>query len=82
MRAWQRESPATHRPVVAAAGEVEFPTDGTAIHTTRGGREVRLSLFAKGPGGGPVTDLDAWDEDRLPAPSLRVATATIRTSAA
>ena len=82
MRTWQRESPEASRPFLAAAGEVEFQTDGTCVNTTRGWREVRLSIFAKRPRGEPVTDLDDWDEDRLPAPSVRVATAAIRTSAA
>ena len=82
MRAWQRESPEASRPFVAAAGDVEFQTDGTCVNTTKGWREVRLSIFAKRPRGEPVTDLNAWDQDRLPAPGVRVATAAIRTSAA
>src|SRR5262249_14939489 len=47
-----------------------------------GWREVRLSIFAKRPRGVPVTDLDAWDDERLPQPTARIATAAIRSSAA
>jgi hypothetical protein len=43
---------------------------------------VRLSIFAKRRRGEPVTDLDGWDDQRLPAPHARVATAAIRTSTA
>lgn len=81
MRAWQREDPEAARPFREAAGEVEFQTDGTCVNTTGGWREVRLSLFAKRERGRPVVDLDAWDEQRLPEPTARVATAAIRTSA-
>jgi hypothetical protein len=81
-RAWQREDPEAVRPFRQARGEVEFQTDGTSVNTTGGWRELRLSLFAKRPRGKPVTDLDAWDEERLPEPTARVATAAIRTSAA
>src|SRR5262249_52605987 len=82
MRTWQREDPAASRPFGKAQGDVEFQTDGTCVNTTRGWREVRLSIFAKRPRGEPVVELDAWDDQRLPAPRVRVAVAAIRTSAA
>jgi hypothetical protein len=82
MRAWQREDPEAARPFREATGDVEFQTDGTCVNTTGGWREVRLSIFAKRRRGEPVTDLDDWDEQRLPAPHARVATAAIRTSEA
>jgi hypothetical protein len=82
MRTWQREDPEAARRFRAAAGDVEFQTDGTCVNTTGGWREVRLSIFAKRRRGEPVTDPDDWDEQRLPAPHVRVATAAIRTSAA
>ena len=82
MRAWQREDPEAARPFREAEGDVEFQTDGTCVNTTGGWREVRLSIFAKRQRGEPVTDLDDWDEQRLPAPHARVATAAIRTSEA
>jgi hypothetical protein len=82
MRPWQRDDPEAARPFRAAKGDVEFQTDGTCVNTTGGWREVRLSIFAKRKPGTPVTDLDDWDEQRMPAPHARVATAAIRTSEA
>lgn len=81
-RAWQREDPEAARRFREAGGEVEFQTDGTSVNTTGGWREIRLSIFAKRKRGEPVTDLDAWNDERLPAPTARVATAAIRVSAA
>ncbi len=82
MRAWQREQPQASQTFRAAEGEVEFQTDGTAVNTTGGWREVRLSIFAKRPRGQPITDLEDWDDQRLPEPTARIATAGIRTSEA
>src|SRR5262249_38230678 len=82
MRAWQRDDPAAARPFRRADGDVEFQTDGTMVNTTGGWREVRLSIFAKRRRGRPVTDPDDWDDQRLPAPHVRVATAAVRTGAA
>jgi hypothetical protein len=82
IRAWQRDDPEAARPFREAKGDVEFQTDGTCVNTTGGWREVRPSIFAKRRRGEPVTDLDDWDEQRMPAPHVRVATAAIRTSAA
>jgi hypothetical protein len=80
MRAWQREAPAAAERFREAEGDVEFQTDGTCVNTTGGWREVRLSIFAKRRRGEPVTDLDDWDDQRLPPPHARVATAAIRAS--
>jgi hypothetical protein len=82
MRAWQREQPEASQTFRTAKGDAEFQTDGTAVNTTGGWREVRLSIFAKRPRGQPITDLDDWDDQRLPEPTARVATAGIRTSEA
>jgi hypothetical protein len=82
MRAWQRDDPEASRAFHSAQGDVELQTDGTCVNTTGGRREVRLSIFAKRQRGEPVTDLDDWDDQRLPAPHARVATAAIRTSEA
>jgi hypothetical protein len=69
MREWQRQAPAASAAFRAAAGDVEFQTDGTSVNTTAGWREMRLSVFAKrhraGPGGEP------------PAPHARVLTAAV-----
>ena len=80
MRAWRRDDPEAARPFREADGEVEFQTDGTCVNTTEGWREMRLSIFAKRHRGEPAGDLDAWDDQRLPAPAARAATAGIRTS--
>ena len=82
MRAWQREDSEAVQAFRQAQGEVEFQTDGTCVNTTGGWREMRLSIFAKRPRGEPVLDLEAWDEQRLPEPTARFATASIRTSTA
>src|SRR4051812_2449714 len=80
MRAWQRDDPGAGAAFREAEGDVEFQTDGTSVNTAGGWREMRLSIFAKRGRGEPVTDLDAWGDQRLPAPTARVAAAGIRTS--
>jgi len=82
MRAWQREDPEASRAFAKAEGDIEFQTDGTSVNTTGGWREIRLSLFAKRERGEPVTDLDAWPGERLPAPRARVAFAGLKASEA
>ena len=79
MRAWQRDDPEAGAAFREAAGAVEFQTDGTSVNTTGGWREMRLSIFARRGAGEPVADLDAWGDQRLPAPTARAATAGIRT---
>jgi hypothetical protein len=78
MRAWQREAPEASRPFREADGDVEFQTDGTCVNTVGGGREVRLSIFAKRRRGEPILELEDWDDQRMPAPHVRVATAAVR----
>lgn len=69
MRDWQRAEPAAAAGFRAAAGDVEFQTDGTAVNTTAGWREMRLSVFAKRHPAGP--------DGRLPAPHARVLAAAV-----
>ncbi len=80
MRTWQREDPEANRAFAEAEGDVEFQTDGTSVNTVDGWREIRLSVFAKRRRGEPVTDLDAWPGERLPAPEARVASAGLKRS--
>lgn len=80
MRAWQRQDPEAARPFRDAPGDLEFQTDGTSVNTVGGWREIRLSIFARRRRGSPVLDLDAWDEQRLERPHVRVATAAVRSS--
>src|SRR6185295_3078320 len=63
----------------AAAGDLEFQTDGTMVNTWQGWREMRLGLFAKRPRGQPAT-ADQWDTRRLPAPVARVLFGGIETA--
>ena len=69
MRDWQRDDPAAAAAFRDAAGDVELQTDGTAVNTTAGWPEMRLSVFAKRDRAGP----DGW----LPAPRARVLAAGI-----
>jgi hypothetical protein len=79
MRTWQREDPQASQAFAAADGDIEFPTDGTAVNTPAGWREMRLSLFCRRPRGEPARP-EQWEERNLPAPHVRVITAGIRTS--
>lgn len=79
MRDWQRDDPAAGEAFRSATGDVEFQTDGTAVNTTGGWREMRLSIFAKRTRGQPVTGPDGWEQRGLPAPHARVIQAGIRT---
>jgi hypothetical protein len=81
MRDWQRQAPTAAAAFRAAAGDVEFQTDGTAVHTTAGWREMRLSTFAKRHRGQPVHAATDWEQRALPAPHVRVIQAGIRTAA-
>jgi hypothetical protein len=69
-RLWQRTSPAPAE-AFAAAGDIEFSTDGTSVNTLGGWREMRLAVFAKRPRG-PAATPAQWDERALPAPAARV----------
>jgi hypothetical protein len=78
-RDWQREAPAAAAAFRQADGDVELQTDGTAVNTTAGWREMRLSIFAKRGRGRPVAGPDDWQQRALPAPHVRVIQAGIRT---
>lgn len=79
MRDWQRDEPAAGEAFRAAAGDVELQTDGTSVNTTRGWREMRLSVFAKRGRGRPVRGRADWQQRGLPAPAARVIQAGVRT---
>src|SRR5438552_1642354 len=68
MRDWQRDAPAASAAFRAADGDVEFQTDGTAVNTTQGWRELRLSVFAKRRRGRPPAGPGATEPRHLPAP--------------
>jgi hypothetical protein len=77
LRDWQRDDPAAAAAFREAAGDVEFQTDGTAVNTTQGWREMRLSIFAKRRRGKAAGRSD-WEQRGLPAPHVRVIQASIR----
>ena len=79
MRGWQRDDPAAVAGFRAATGDVEFQTDGTAVNTTGGWREMRLSIFAKRGRGTPVAGRHEWEQRGLPPPHARVIQAGVRT---
>jgi len=79
MRDWQRADPAAAAAFRAAAGDAEFQTDGTAVNTTAGWREMRLTIFAKRRPGRPPAGPGATEPRDLPAPHVRVVQAGVRT---
>jgi hypothetical protein len=79
MRDWQREAPNSGEPFRKVDGDVEFQTDGTCVNTTRGWREMRLSIFAKRKRGKPTQGSGDWEQRNLPAPHVRMIQAAIRT---
>ena len=79
MRDWQRHDPAAPAVFRAAGGDVEFQTDGTMVNTTRGWREMRLSIFARRRRGQPVLGRAGWRQRGLPPPHARVIHAGVRT---
>jgi hypothetical protein len=76
---WLHADPAAGAGFAAAAGDIEFQTDGTMVNTWEGWRELRLGIFAKRQRGNPATAA-AWDTRRLPAPHARVLFGGIETA--
>jgi hypothetical protein len=77
---WLHGDPQAGVAFAAAAGAVEFQTDGTMVNTTADGwREMRLGLFAKRPPGPPATP-EQWDRRRLPPLTARVLFAAVQTA--
>lgn len=74
MKQWQRESKELHEEFAQTPGNTELMTDGTCVKTTKGWREVKVTIFAKRDEGEPRTreNLDA-----LPKPTIQFAFAQI-----
>ena len=68
---WLHTAKAAGASFAAAAGDIEFQTDGTMVNTWEGWREMRLGIFAKRQRGRPAPAAQ-WDTRRLPAPHARV----------
>jgi hypothetical protein len=80
MADWLHGDKAAGAGFAAAAGDIEFQTDGTMVNTWQGWRELRLGVFARRQRGRPAT-ADAWDSRRLPPPHARVLFGGIETAA-
>ncbi len=76
---WLHADKAAGAGFAAAAGDIEFQTDGTMVNTWEGWREMRLGIFAKRQRGRPAT-AEEWDTRHLPAPHARVLFAGIETA--
>jgi hypothetical protein len=76
MADWLHAEGAAGAGFAAAAGDIEFQTDGTMVNTWEGWREMRLGLYAKRPRGRPATAAE-WDRRRLPAPAARALFAAV-----
>ena len=79
MADWSHTDPAAGAGFAAAAGDIEFQTDGTMVNTWEGWREMRLGIFARRQRGRPATAAQ-WDRRRLPAPHARVLFGGIETA--
>jgi hypothetical protein len=80
MADWLHTDRAAGAGFAAAAGDIEFQTDGTMVNTWEGWRELRLGAFAKRQRGQPAR-AEQWDSRRLPAPHARVLFGGIETAA-
>ena len=78
-KAWLKDAPESAKPMAAAQGEVEFYTDGVAVNTVDGWRELRVSVLAKRPAAEPALPGE-WSERVLARPECRVAWAAIAAS--
>jgi hypothetical protein len=76
---WLHTDKAAGASFAAAAGDIEFQTDGTMVNTWESWREMRLGVFAKRQRG-PAATADEWDSRRLPAPHARVLFGGIETA--
>lgn len=76
---WLAASQEPAKAMAAAAGELEFYSDGVKVNTCQGWRELRLSVFARRPAGEAATP-QQWKDRVLPQPTCRVAFAAIAAS--
>lgn len=73
---WMNASAVPQKVFAAAAGVVEFSTDGLKINTVDGWREIRLSVMSKRTPALPAT-AQQWDDRPLEAPAARMAVCAI-----
>ena len=72
----ERDQRATATRFAKADGDYELHIDAGKVNTLEGWRDVKMAIFARRPRGTPVTTA-AWDERRLPAPSVRAVLAAV-----
>ncbi len=73
MARWQPQDTAGTAAFVAATGAVEFTVDAGKVNTREEGwKDVKIAVVQKRPAGAPVTPA-AWDEQRLPEATARLA---------
>jgi hypothetical protein len=76
VQAWMNDSPEPGKAFAAAAGVVEFSTDGLTVNTVGGWREIRQSVMSKREPALPAA-ADQWDRRPLDPPTVRVAVCAI-----
>jgi hypothetical protein len=70
-------SPAPVQAFARAKGDVEFYTDGVTVNTTGGWRDLRLNVFDKRAAGAAASP-EKWANRVLPAPTVRIAWASMQ----
>lgn len=73
---WMNQSPEPGKAFDAAAGVVEFSTDGLKVNTVDGWREIRQSVFSKRKPA-LAARADQWDQRTLEEPTVRMAVCAI-----
>jgi hypothetical protein len=77
LAAWQTTETHTPAAFAQAAGDVEFTTDAAKVNTLEEGwKDLKIAAFQKRPRAEPATPAQ-WESRALPAPTARVAWATI-----
>jgi hypothetical protein len=77
---WQPQDTTGAQAFAAAAGAVEFTIDAGKVNTREEGwKDAKIAVVQKRPPGAPVT-LEAWDEQRLPEATARMAWGEIAAS--
>jgi hypothetical protein len=80
MARWQPQDTTGAAAFVAAAGAVEFTVDAGKVNTREEGwKDVKIAVVQKRPAGVPVAP-EAWDKQRLPEATARLAWGEIATS--
>jgi hypothetical protein len=80
MASWQPKDTTSAQAFATAAGEVEFTIDAGKVNTREEGwNDAKIAVAQKRPTGEP-TSIDAWDKQRLPEATARLAWGEIAAS--